>query len=108
MTLPLSQFSVHGRWNLTPQGVCSVRVFEEEAPTPDIVMGELPLNRSTSVTNMAEHLAPELIQCHFPTASKQRSRRSSGALHGHLGREATWDRLSFHSWVPRRVWLSGQ
>jgi hypothetical protein len=27
---------------------------------------------------------------------------------GQLGRKATWDRLSFHSWAPRRVWLSGR
>ena len=26
---------------------------------------------------------------------------------GRLGRKVTWDRLSFHSWAPRRVWLSG-
>jgi hypothetical protein len=26
---------------------------------------------------------------------------------GQLGRKATWDRLSFHSWAPRRVWHSG-
>ena len=29
-------------------------------------MGELPQNTSTSVTNMAKYLAPELIQRHFP------------------------------------------
>jgi len=29
-------------------------------------MSELPQNRSTSVTNMAEYLAPELIQRQFP------------------------------------------
>jgi len=27
---------------------------------------------------------------------------------GRLGRKATWDRLSFHSWAPGRVWLSGR
>ena len=43
-----------------------VRVFEETGQTPVIVMGELPQNTSTSVTNMAEYLAPELIQRHFP------------------------------------------
>ena len=25
---------------------------------------------------------------------------------GRLGRKATWVRLSFHSWAPRRVWLT--
>jgi len=27
---------------------------------------------------------------------------------GRLGRKATWDRLSFHSWAPRRVWATGR
>ena len=27
---------------------------------------------------------------------------------GQLSRKSTWDRLSFHSWAPPRVWLSGQ
>ena len=40
--------------------------FEEANQTPVTVMGELPQNTSTSVTNMAEYLAPELIQRHFP------------------------------------------
>ena len=35
-------------------------------PDPSLVMGELPQNTSTSVTTMAEYLAPELIQRHFP------------------------------------------
>jgi hypothetical protein len=43
-----------------------VRVFEEAGQTPVIVMGEPPQNTSTSMTNMAELLAPELIPCHFP------------------------------------------
>jgi hypothetical protein len=42
-----------------------------------MVMGELPQNTSTSVTNMAEYLAPELIQRHFPTGLRNCRRRSS-------------------------------
>jgi hypothetical protein len=80
-----------------------------------ILIGELPHNTSTSATNMAEYLAPELIQRHFP----QRFEELPPAVFlehsveectpaGRLGRKATWDRLTFHSWAPRRVWLSGQ
>jgi hypothetical protein len=78
-------------------------------------MGELSQNTSTSVTNMAEYLVPELIQRHFP----QRFEELPPAIflehyveertpQGRLGRKATWDRLSFHSSTQRRVWLSGQ
>ena len=64
---------------------------------------------------MAEYLAPELIQRHFP----QRFEELPPAIflehyveertpEVRLGRKATWDRLSFHSWAPQRVWLSGR
>jgi hypothetical protein len=76
--------------------------------------GELPQNTSTSVTTMAEYLAPELIERHVP----QRFAALPPAIflehsvaertQGRLGRKPTWDRLSFHSWALRRVWLSGQ
>jgi hypothetical protein len=55
-----------GTFDREPHGICWVRVFEEAGQTPVMVMGELPQNTSTSVTNMAEYLAPELIQRHFP------------------------------------------
>jgi hypothetical protein len=64
---------------------------------------------------MAEHLAPELIQCHFPhrfeeipPATFLEHYVEERTPEGRLGRKATWDRLSFYSWAPRRVWLSGQ
>ncbi len=27
---------------------------------------------------------------------------------GRLGRRATWDRVSFASWAPRKVWFGGR
>ena len=104
-----------GTWGLKVNAVCWERGFEEQGRTPVIVMGELPQNMSTSVTNMGELPAPELIQRHFP----QRFEELPPAIflehyveertpEGRLGRKATWDRLTFHSWAPRRVWLSGQ
>ena len=77
-------------------------------------MAEHPDNPSTSVTNMAELLAAELIQRHFP----QRFDFEPPAIllehyptehhRGRVARKPTWDRLTFHSWAPRRVWLGGQ
>ena len=64
---------------------------------------------------MAEHLAPELIQRHFPHRFEELPPAiflehyvEERTPQGRLGRKATWDRLSFHSWAPRRVWLSGR
>ena len=93
-----------------------MRVFEDARQTPVIVMGELPQTTSTAVTNMAEYLAPELIQRHFPQRFEElppaiflgalcRRAHATGTARsqGDLG-----SALTFHSWAPRRVWLSGQ
>ena len=108
-------YHFRGMWDKEPEAICWVRVFEDEGQTPVIVMSELPQNTSTSVTNMAELLAPELIQRHFrhrfeedPPAIFLEHYVEERTPQGRLGRKATWDRLSFHSWAPRRVWLSGQ
>jgi hypothetical protein len=80
-----------------------------------ILVVELPQNTSTSVTNMAEYLAPALIQRHFsqrfeelPPAIFLEHYVEERTPEGGLGRKPTWDRLTFHSRAPRRVWLSGQ
>jgi hypothetical protein len=64
---------------------------------------------------MAEYLAPELIQRHCPQRFEELPPAIFLEHHveertpsGRLGRKPTWDRLSFHAWAPRRVWLSGQ
>jgi hypothetical protein len=104
-----------GTFDREPHAVCCVRVFEEEGHTPIIVMSGLPQNTSTSVANMAEYLAPELIQRHFPRRFEELPPAiflehyvEERTPEVRLGRKATWDRLSFHSWAPRRVWLSGR
>jgi hypothetical protein len=109
-------YEFRGMWaRENADAICWVRVFEEEDQTPVIVMAEHPRNESTSVTNMAELLAAELIQQHFP----QRFDYDPPAillehypreLHasGRTAMQPTWDRLSFRSWAPRRVWLGGQ
>jgi hypothetical protein len=78
-------------------------------------MGELPQNTSTLVTNIAQYLALELIQRHLPQRFEDLPPAIFAAQYveertpeGRLSREANWNRLTFHSWAPRRVWLSGQ
>ncbi len=90
-------------------------VSAKRGPELVILTGELPQHTSTSVTNMAEHLAPKLIQRHFPHRFEELPPAiflehyiEERTPDGRLGRKATWDRLTFHSWAPRRVWLSGQ
>jgi hypothetical protein len=64
---------------------------------------------------MAEYLAPELIQRHCPQPLEELPPAiflehdvEERTPQGRLGRKPTWDRLTFHSWTPWRVWLSGQ
>src|SRR5689334_9642 len=87
-------------WDRERDAVCWVRVFEEPGQTPVIVMSEHPNNPSTSVTTMAELLAAELIQRHFP---QRFHHEPPGILLGHyppeysaqgrVARKASWDRL---------------
>ena len=112
------QAAAPGRAVLLRGDVTRERVLRDagvEKASSVIVMAEHPRNESTSVTNMAELLAAELIQQHFP----QRFDYDPPAillehypreLHtsGRTPMQPTWDRLSFHSWAPRRVWLGGQ
>ena len=104
-----------GMWDTAPDAICWVRVFAEAGQTPVVVMSEHPHNPSTSVTKMAELLAAELIRAHFP----RRFDHNPPAIllehypaeytgEGRVSRKPTWDRLTFHSWAPRRVWLGGQ
>jgi hypothetical protein len=54
----------------TDGGVCRVRIFAGaaggEARMPVVLVSELAENTNTSVTNMAEYLAAEIIARHFP------------------------------------------
>lgn len=68
---------------------------------------------STSMATTA-YPALELIQRHFPHRFEEvppviflEHDVEERTPHGRLGRKATWDRLSFHTWRPRRVSLSG-
>ena len=108
-------FRFRGTWDAEPEGVCRVRLFHRGNEPPVLFLSELPENASTSVTNAMEvlaaeairHLCPErfefpepaIVLEHYP---EERDRR------GRIGRKATWDRVSFGSWSPRKVWLGGR
>jgi hypothetical protein len=48
------------------RGVCRVRIFETEGQPPVAVLTELPENPATSITNLIEHLAPEIVKTSLP------------------------------------------
>ena len=118
-SLPVKLFDgehrFRGTWDAEPAGRCRARLFHRGNEAPALVISELPDNPSTSVTNMAEVLVAELIArlCperfewpepvvaieHYPSEYDRR---------GRIGRHATWDRITFASWSPHKIWLGGR
>ena len=49
-------------------GKCRIRIYQEDGRAPVVICSQLPDNDNTSVTNMAEYLAAEVIEEHgLPT-----------------------------------------
>ena len=49
-------------------GKCRIRIYQEDGHNPVVICSQLPENKNTSVTNMAEYLAAEVIEKHgLPT-----------------------------------------
>jgi len=98
-------------------GVCRVRIFQAPDATPVIVCTELPENTNTSVTNMMEYLAAELIAKHFPDRFDypepaivvEHYPPPAPGADGPRRRHACgdFDRVTFASWAPRRVYERG-
>jgi len=53
-----------GYWSR--DGICRIRIFAAPDHVPVVVATELAENPGTSITNMAEELAAEVIARHFP------------------------------------------
>jgi hypothetical protein len=105
-----------GSFDREPEGVCWLRVFGRGGESPVVVLAELDANASTSVTNLAEILAAEVIARHMPHRfeydepavvlehyPERRHQKSGKVVHA-----ATWDRVTFETWAPRRIFLGGQ
>jgi len=117
--LPKTVDAVHrfrGVWDQEPEGICRLRIFQESGRTPVIVCTELDENPSmTSVTNLAEILAAEVIAQYFPARFEELEpvvwiEHYPGFEDQRRGtrQPPQFDRVGFASWSPRRVWLGGQ
>jgi hypothetical protein len=60
------EYAFRGTWDKEPEGRCRVRILQRDGTPPILLLTELTSNPSTSVTNMIEILAAELIARHFP------------------------------------------
>src|SRR5215212_6553490 len=54
----------HYRGYWSEGGKCRIRVYYEEGQDTVVVCSQVPENKNTSVTNMAEYLAAEVIEEH--------------------------------------------
>ena len=84
-------------------GKCRIRIYQEDRHDPVVICSQLPDNDNTSVTNMAEYLAAEVIEelglatplvwiDHYPE---------------HRGRLGEYSLVRFSSWERREVRLGG-
>ena len=54
----------HYRGYWSDGGKCRIRIYLEDGHAPVVVCSQLPDNHNTSVTNMAEYLAAEVVDKH--------------------------------------------
>ncbi len=82
-------------------GRCGIRIYRGEAEPPVVVCSQLPDNTNTSVTNMAEYLAAEVVGKHsLPTPLVWLEHYPE-----HQGRIGEWSLVRFSSWEPKEVSL---
>jgi len=58
------RYEYMGYWRFS--GVCRLRIYEGADQVPVVVASELPDNEGTSITNLAEYLAAQVIARYFP------------------------------------------
>jgi hypothetical protein len=111
------RYPFRGYYDREPGGACRVRILQEPGKPPILVLTELPENETTSVTNLMETLAPELIGRHLPHRYEVIDEEPAIVIEhyppvedprGRVRGRATYDRVTFDSWRPTKVWFHGQ
>jgi hypothetical protein len=84
-------------------GKCRIRIYPYEGRAPVVICSQLPDNSNTSVTNMAEYLAAEVIEEHsLPTPLTWIEHYPE-----HEGEIGEYSLMTFSDWKPREVCLGG-
>ncbi len=109
-------YTYHYRGVWRDGGCCRIAVYAPEAweadRRPVIVATELDDNEGSSVTNMAEYLAAEIVVRHFPhllDAPADEGQPVVWLEHypPRAGAPAEYDRVTFAPWRIRAAWLGG-
>lgn len=106
------RYPFRGYWS--DGGICRIRVFEAPRLSPVIVCSELEENANTSVTNLAEFLAAEVLARHFPGRFEEVEpciwvEHYPGRVdpRRNVTGRSEFDRVTFASWTPRIARLGG-
>jgi hypothetical protein len=84
-------------------GGCRIRIYQEDGQVPVVICSELPDNPNTSVTNMAEYLAAEVIrEYRLPTPLTWVEHYSE-----HEGEIGEYSLVRFSYWELQGVRLGG-
>ena len=84
-------------------GKCRIRIYREEGRSPVVICSQLPDNDNTSVTNMAEYLAAEVIEEHKLPALLTWIEHYPE----HEGEIGEYSLVRFSSWELTEVYLGG-
>jgi hypothetical protein len=93
----------HYRGYWSEGGKCRIRIYREEGRSPMVICSQLQDNDNTSVTNMAEYLAAEIIEAyslHSPLVWIEHYPE-------HKGETGEYSIVRFSSWDPVEVCLGG-
>ncbi len=84
-------------------GKCRIRIYREESRAPVVICSQLPDDHNTSVTNMAEYLAAEVVEEHSlstPFLWVEHYPEHEGEIGEH-------SLVRFSSWNLREICLGG-
>jgi len=84
-------------------GKCTIKIYQEDGSTPVVICSQLPDNPNTSVTNMAEYLAAEVIEEHGLPAPLTWIEHYPE----HEGEIGEYSLVRFSSWKLEEVCLGG-
>ena len=93
----------HYRGYWSKGGKCRIRIYQEEGQNPVVICSQLPENKNTSVTNMAEYLVAEVIEEHeLPTPLIWIEHYPA-----HRGKPSKYALVTFSCWEAKEVSLGG-
>lgn len=93
----------HHRGYWSEGGKCRIRIYREDEHAPVVVCSQLADNDNTSVTNMAEYLAAEIVERHSLLTPLVWIEHYPE----HDGEVGEYALVRFSDWNPQQVCLGG-